>query len=181
VIFDLFAQLSNVGTLAIGGLGIFVALRNQHRQLNAQMLIEFSGRFQNLLRMFPTEAWLANRNPSQPMPPPSQELTDCTLYAMQFIADVYYLHKSGYLSKKLWMVWDREIRNTLTGPVFQREWQTVEVEFAHSRDFVQYINTVMRSKRARHGIPPAEGRDSIKTAASKPVESIAGRRADRGD
>jgi hypothetical protein len=28
------------------------------------MFIEVSGRFQELLRMFPTEAWLANRNPS---------------------------------------------------------------------------------------------------------------------
>lgn len=141
---ELLGHISNAGTIAIGGLGIFVALRNQHRQLNSQMFIEFSGRFQNLLRLFPTEAWLANRNPSLPMPPPSQELTDCTLYAMQFIADVYHLHKSGYLSKKLWMMWEREIRNTLTGPVFQREWQGVEVEFAHSRDFVQYINAVMR-------------------------------------
>src|SRR5262249_771319 len=81
-------QLGNAGTLAIGSLGIFVALRNQHRQLNAQMFIEFSARFQELLRVFPTEAWLANRNPSQPMPASSPEITECTLYAMQFIADI---------------------------------------------------------------------------------------------
>jgi hypothetical protein len=109
------------------------------------MFIEFSGRFQELLRLFPTEAWLANRNPSKPLPPSSQELTDCTLYAMQFIADVYYLHKGGYISKSLWRVWEREIRNTLTGPVFQREWHGVAAEFAHSRDFVNYINAVMCS------------------------------------
>jgi hypothetical protein len=49
--------------------------------LNVQMFIEFSGRFQNILRLFPTQAWLANRNPSQPLPPSSQEFTDCTCTA----------------------------------------------------------------------------------------------------
>src|ERR1700681_4026137 len=145
VLADIFAQLGQVGTLVVASLGIYVALRNQHRQLNAQMFIEFSGRFQELLRLFPTEAWLANRNPSKTLPPSSQELTDCTFYAMQFIADVYYLHKGGYISKSLWRVWEREIRKTLTGPIFQREWRGVAAEFAHSRDFVNYINAVMCS------------------------------------
>jgi hypothetical protein len=147
VIIEALTQLGNAGTIAIGSLGIYVALRNQHRQLNAQMFIEFSGRFQELLRLFPTEAWLANRNPSKPLPPSSQELTDCTLYAMQFIADVYHLHKGGYISKSVWRVWEREIRKTLTGPVFQREWHGVAAEFAHTQDFVNYINAVMCSGR----------------------------------
>jgi hypothetical protein len=147
VIIEVFTQLGNAGTIAVGSLGIYVALRNQHRQLNAQMFIEFSGRFQELLRLFPTEAWLANRNPSKPLPPSSQELTDCTLYAMQFIADVYHLHKGGYISKSVWRVWEREIRKTLTGPVFQREWHGVAAEFAHTQDFVNYINAVMCNGR----------------------------------
>jgi hypothetical protein len=129
----------------IGSLGLFVALRNQHRQLNVLMFIEFSGRFQNLLRLFPTEAWLANLNPAQPLPPSSQEVTDSTLYSIQFVADVYNLHKAGYLSKQLWRLWEREIKNTLSGRVFRREWDNVSTEFAHNQDFVDYINALMRS------------------------------------
>src|SRR5271166_1522486 len=119
---DILEQLGQVGTLVIGGVGICVALLNQRRQLNAQMFIEFSGRFQDILRLFPTEAWLANRNPSQPLPPSSRELTDCTLYCIQFIADAYYLHKGGYISKSIWKLWEPEIKRTLSGPVFKREW-----------------------------------------------------------
>src|SRR5260370_35854949 len=144
---ELVVQLGQVGTLLIGSVGIAVALMNQHRQLNAQMFIEFSGRFQALLRLFPTEAWLANRNPSKPMPPPSQELTDPMLYAMQFIADMLYLHKGGYVSKTLWRLWEREIKHTITGQVFRREWEGVAAEFAHNRDFLEYINTLMRCNR----------------------------------
>jgi hypothetical protein len=144
---EVLVQLGQVGTLLIGTLGIGVALRNQRRQLNAQMFIEFSRRFEDLLRLFPTEAWLANRNPGQPLPPPSQELTDCTLYCIQFIADVYYLHKGGYVSRHLWLLWEREIKRTLRGPLFVREWEKVAPEFSHDSDFIQYINTLTNRKR----------------------------------
>ena len=132
----------------MGSLGIYVALRNQHRQLNAQMFIEFSRRFQELLRLFPTEAWLANRNPLKPMPPSSQELTDCTLYAMQFVADAYHLRRAGYISRPAWREWEREIGKTLTGRVFQREWPGVASEFSHSKDFVAYVDFVMRGGKS---------------------------------
>jgi hypothetical protein len=143
---DILVQIGQFGTLAVGTVGICVALVNQRRQLNAQMFIEYSGRFQNLLRLFPTEAWLANRNPSQPLPPPSQELTDCTLYCIQFVADVYHLHKGGYISKSLWRLWEREIRRTLAGPLFQREWPGVSAEFTHDPSFLRYIDTLISSK-----------------------------------
>src|SRR5271165_1361332 len=140
-------QLGQVGTLVIGGVGICVALINQRRQLNAQMFIEFPGRFQDILRLFPTEAWLANRNPSQPLPPSSQELTDCTLYCIQFVADVYYLHKGGYISSHMWSLWEREIKRTLSGPLFEREWGKVRSEFSHDNDFIQYLHTLTHTKR----------------------------------
>jgi hypothetical protein len=144
---DVLVQLGQVGTLVLGSLGVWVAMFNQRRQLNAQMFIEVSGRFKELLRLFPTEAWLANRNPSQALPPPSQEITDCTLYCIQLIADVYYLQRGGYISRKLWTIWEREIRHILEGPIFQREWEGLAVEFSHNHEFLEYINTVMRRKR----------------------------------
>jgi hypothetical protein len=143
---DFLVQIGQVGTLVLGSLGIWVALINQRRQLNAQMFIEVTGRFQELLRLFPTEAWLANRIPSQPLPPTSQELTDCTLYCLSLILEVYQLHRAGYITKNLWRLWEREIKHTLTGPVFRREWKRLAAEFAHYPDFLQYINTLMGSK-----------------------------------
>ena len=146
---EVLVQIGQVGTIVIGSMGIFVALVNQRRQLNAQMFIEISGRFQDLLHRFPTEAWLANRNPSKPLPPPSQELTDCTLYCLQLIADVYYLHKGGYISKSLWIVWEREVKRTLQGRLFQREWAGVSAEFSHDHDFIQYIEILMHCTQVR--------------------------------
>ena len=141
--------LGSALTVAVGTTGILVALRNQRRQLNAQMYVEMSKGFQEMLRSFPTEAWLANTNPSRPMPAPSREVTDCTRYAIQFVADVYYLHKGGYISASLWRLWERAIKRTLAGRIFQREWETLSAQFDYSPDFVNYINTTMRTTRAR--------------------------------
>jgi hypothetical protein len=146
---DIAMQLGQLGTLLIACLAIGVALTNQQRQINAQMFIEVSRRFQELLRMFPTDAWLANRNPAQEMPPSSQEIRDCTLYAMQLVSSVYYLHRHGFVSKRLWMLWELEIKHTITGPVFRREWRTLEAEFAYDGDFLQYVNAFTQG--AEHG------------------------------
>jgi len=139
--------LAQVGPLVVGAVAIWVALANQRRQLNAQMFIEFSARFQELLRLFPTDAWLANLNPSRPMPPQSQDVRDCTLYCLQLIADVYHLHQAGYITKRLWMLWEREIKHSLSGPVFRREWEDISAEFANNPDFFRYISTLIQSKR----------------------------------
>jgi hypothetical protein len=146
---DWLGQAGNAGTIVVGFIGIYVALRNQQRQLHAQMFIEMSGRFQELLRLFPSEAWLANRNPSQPMPTASQEITDCTLYALQFIADIYLLHEGGLIPDKLWDVWERAIRKTLSGRVFRREWPALAAEFEFTQNFVSYINSSMQEKSDR--------------------------------
>jgi len=144
--------LGQMGTLLIGSLGLGVALLTQRRQLNAQMFIEFSKRFEDLLRLFPTEAWLANRNPGQPLPPSSLELRDCTLYCIQFIADVYYLHKSRFISTRLWRIWEREIKLTLSGPLFKREWENVKTEFSHDQQFSHYITCLTQGKWTNEGI-----------------------------
>jgi hypothetical protein len=143
---DVLGQWSQVGTLVLGSLGVWVAMINQRRQLHAQMFITISGRFQDLLRLFPTEAWLANRNASQPLPPRSHEITDCTLYCLQLIADVYHLRQTRYISDKLWNAWQREIKHILEGRIFQREWDGLKIEFSHHEDFLRYINALMGPK-----------------------------------
>jgi hypothetical protein len=150
---DILVQFSQVGTLVLGSLGIWIAMINQRRQLNAQMFITISGRFQELLRLFPTEAWLANRNASQPVPPRSPEVTDCTLYCLQLIADVYHLRQGRYISNNLWSAWQREIKHILEGRIFRREWEWLEVEFSHNEDFLNYINDLMKPNQLANAAP----------------------------
>ena len=50
---------------------------NKLHGLNAQVF-EFQKRFQELLRLFPTETWLADRDLFKPYAAVRQELSDCT-------------------------------------------------------------------------------------------------------
>ena len=45
------------------------------------------------------------------------------------------------------LLWEREIKRTLRGPLFEREWERVASEFSHDRGFIQYINTLTNRKR----------------------------------
>ena len=74
---DILAQVGQTGTVVVGSFGIFVALRNQHRQLNAQMFVEFSGQFQELLREFPTKPGLRTE-PRRTGPAVKPRTDDCT-------------------------------------------------------------------------------------------------------
>jgi len=68
------------------------------------------------------------------------------MYSLQFVADIHNLRTAGYLSNRLWRLWEREIRDTLSGRVFRREWDKLSPEFAYNEDFVEYINALMNSK-----------------------------------
>jgi hypothetical protein len=46
----------------------------------------------------------------------------------------------------MWNAWEREIKPTLEGRIFQREWEWLEIEFSHNKTFLRYINTLMRPK-----------------------------------
>ena len=84
-----------------------------------------------------------------PLRSTTQELVDCTLYVMQFVADAYHLRIAGYISKRAWKMWEREIRKTLSGLVVQREWQRIVAEFSHDGDFVTYVEAVMSGDGSR--------------------------------
>jgi hypothetical protein len=88
------------------------------------------------------------------MLPSTQEITDCIRYAMQLIADVYHIHEAGYLTKRVWKLWEKEIRNTIPGPVFRREWQEVSAEFSRTAEFVAYIDRILREEGSRRSLVP---------------------------
>jgi len=136
---DTLLQLAQIGTILIGCLGIVVALRSHRRQLNAQMFIEFSSRFHNVLRAMPTQAWTASTELCPSMPAPDENLTKTCLQCFHIMADLYYLHKGGYISPDLWRPWQRGIKRVMQGPLLKREWLAVEPAFTHNPEFCRYV------------------------------------------
>jgi len=136
---DSLVQLAQFSTILVGSLGIAVALISHRRQLNAQMFIEFSARFQSVIRAMPSHVWITSSDLTAALPPPREELTKCSLAAFHVLADLYHLHRGGYISHDLWGSWHLGIKRTLQNPLLRREWNAIEGAFNHYPEYCRYV------------------------------------------
>ncbi len=143
---DTLVQLAQFGTILIGFLGLAVALRSHRRQLNAQMFIEFSSRFQYVLGALPAEAWISSGDPARPLPPPSEELTKNCLQWFHLLANLYHLHRKGYISQDLWRPAQLGIKRVLESRLLQREWSVIESAFAYHPDYCRYVQAFITGR-----------------------------------
>ena len=139
-------QLAQLGTILIGLMGVAVTLRSHRRQMHAQMFIEFSSRLHDILRALPTQTWTAHGSDEE-LPPRSDELTKSSLQCFHIIADLFHLHKAGYISEDLWKPWQRGIQRSVQGPVLRREWLVLEALFDHQPELCRYMRRLMGNKR----------------------------------
>jgi len=135
-----FIQLVQLCTIIIGFLGVAVTLRSHRRQMHAEMYIEFSSRMNNLLRALPAQTWMANSGVAQEIPPRSEELTRACVQSFHIVADLYHLHRCGYIAPELWRPWHRGLKRAMHGPVLRREWLIVEKAFDHNPEFCAFMS-----------------------------------------
>ena len=153
-----FFQLVQPCSILIGLLGVAVTLRSHRRQLHAQMYIEFSSRLHNMLRALPAQAWTEHAADGEQLPPRHDELTKSCLQCFHIIADLYHLHRGGFITLDLWRPWQRGIRRAMQRPVLRREWLAVEGSFDHDPELCRFMRRVAsdtngdaRSVRATSG------------------------------
>lgn len=147
---QLMLQYATLGTLITGVVSLVVWARIYRRQVNAQIFIEVSSRYVNMLRSFPPEVWAARFNNAQPLPAASLELTAGVLEYFSILVFVYVLRRRRYLANDLWRVLQAEHERTVTSALFAREWQTVKGEFEMYPNFVAYVDSLqLRHERPR--------------------------------
>ncbi len=140
MISETFLQIAQLSTILIGFLGVAVTLRSHRRQMHAQMFIEFSARFHDVLRTLPSQTWTGA---DEPVPPPTEDLTRSCLQCFHVIAEVYLLYRRGYISQDLWRPWERGMRRTMQTPLMQREWLAVEGAFSHVPELRRYMRALV--------------------------------------
>lgn len=140
-------ELLGVGSQFAAFLSAFVALvalgsglRTYRRQANAQVFLEYTGRYQRTMESFPSSARRARFDLEAPPPPPSEDLTLAVLRYLNLCSEEFYLCTRGYLSKDVWAIWEAELRRTLRSPLVRREWQSLRGEFESYPEFVQYVD-----------------------------------------
>jgi hypothetical protein len=135
---------------AAGTIGTFLTLiftiRNVRRQINVDILMKYTERYEHILDKFPQDA-LFGRFDSQALPPQSKQLTLCLLKYLNLCSEEYYLWKNGYLAKTVWAVWEGDLKRMIASPLLQREWPDLRAEYLSHQDFMEYVERIQAEKK----------------------------------
>jgi hypothetical protein len=115
-------------------------------QMNAQLFLEFTKRYDEILQSFPRTARSARFNLEGPPPGESEELTLSILQYLNLCSEEFYLYKKGWLDEKVWKIWEEELVRTLRAPLLMREWKKLAREFNAYSAFRDYVDRKQASK-----------------------------------
>lgn len=145
-------ELALKSVTAAGAIGTFLSLlftiRNVRRQINVDILMKYTERYEHILDKFPPNALLGRFDlQAQTLPPQSEQLTLCLLKYLNLCSEEYYLWKNGYLSKTVWAVWEGDLKRMIASPLLQREWPRLREEYVSHPEFREYVESIQAENR----------------------------------
>jgi hypothetical protein len=139
-------QIATLISLVLGFLGLINTIKSYRRQMNVQILMKYTERYERILEQFPKEA-LAARFDTKAVPPESPELTLCVLKYLNLCSEEFYLTRHRYLSQSLWRIWEGDLKRIIGSPLLQREWPSLRTEFLSHQEFLEYVERVQAEGR----------------------------------
>ena len=136
---ELVVQIATLASMAVGAFGLFLGIVVYRRQMNAQVFLEYTKRYEDVMDSFPESARAARLDISSDPPPESPELTTAVLRYVNLCSEEFYLCKRRYLSKEIWRIWESELKRSLRSPLIRREWAKLGKEFSSYPEFVEYV------------------------------------------
>jgi hypothetical protein len=131
-------------------LGLLFTIRNVRRQINVDILMKYTERYEHILDKFPPNALFGRfDSQAQTLPPQSEQLTLCLLKYLNLCSEEYYLWKAGYLAKTVWAVWEGDLKRMIASPLLQREWGTLREEFVSHPEFREYVKSIQAENKAK--------------------------------
>jgi|TARA_B100001971_G_C17911739_1_gene393226 hypothetical protein len=138
-----FNTVVGVGTLIATGftaIGLITGVQIYKKQMNAQLFIEYTKRYEKVLSSFPPDALQVRLKLTGEPPKASEETSRAVLRYLNLCSEEFYLCKQGYLSKNIWKIWEEELNRTLRSPLLKREWNELNIEFEAYPEFRDYVN-----------------------------------------
>jgi hypothetical protein len=117
---DLVQNFVTIGSAAIAGAAAYVAVYNNNRQLGAQIFLTYSNRLLTMRRSFSSDTYGLQFLDDQhdELSVESRRVVVEGIYA---IFEFYSLRRYGYVSKRIWKVWEPDIEQLLKTPIVQSE------------------------------------------------------------
>jgi hypothetical protein len=114
------------------------------RQMNAQLFVEYTKRYEEVMRSYPEGVRKLRLDSGAEPPPESEELSSAILRYLNLCSEEFYLWKRGYLAGDIWRIWEGELKRTLSSPLYRRGWRKLASEFESYREFADYVGEAQR-------------------------------------
>ncbi len=139
---ELLIQTATLLSVLVGVGGLVFGILAYQRQMNAQLFLEYTNRYEQVMASFPEDAIKWRLDSEENLPPESQKLTYAVLRYLNLCSEEYYLQKTRYLSSKIWAIWEDELKKTLANELYRREWPKVKNEFSSYLSFRNYVDEI---------------------------------------
>jgi hypothetical protein len=137
-----------VASILVAVVAFLWGVKSYRDQMNAQLFLEFTKRFEEVMQSFPRNTWPSRLNIEGKPPPKSKALSLSVLRYLNLCSEEYYLRQKGWLSKETWEIWDRELIRTLQTPFFIREWKILASEFESYPKFKEYVDKIQNASKS---------------------------------
>lgn len=131
--------------MLVGAAAIYTAVRNNTRQLGAQIFLSYSERLHKLRRSLSDE-YYHDRLAAEGNGPASLETRRFVNDIVQLVFELHALRRHGYVENKIWRVWEADIHRLLRSPVVWREWPQLQREFDTHPKFVGWVAEIQAGR-----------------------------------
>ncbi|THD63859.1 hypothetical protein [Phenylobacterium sp.] len=120
---DLILKFVTLATTLVGGIAVYIAVRNNSHQIGVQIFLTYSERV-HLVR-----ETLSNESGQK------QGLTQ----ALHIVFEFHALRKAGFIAKPIWAIWEADITRLFCTPLFRRHWPDLREGFDTHPDFIAWV------------------------------------------
>ena len=143
---NLLVQSATVLSVFVAAATIWASRQMNRRQMNMQVFTAYNDRYERLMSSFSKEMLRALYNEHAELPTDNEDITMCALRYLNLSSEEYHLWQEGYVERRVWELWEHEIKRVLRTPLMKREWQTrLKGQFAGHIAFAQFVETIQQA------------------------------------
>jgi hypothetical protein len=136
---ELAVQIATVISLLLTTAALVFGIWSFYRQMNCQIYLKYTGRYEKIIGSLPAGALESRLRLGETLPQRSEALSICILKYLNLCSEEFFLYRNGFLSKKIWWVWEPEIKRMLSSPLLRQEWHRLRAEFRSYPEFFAFV------------------------------------------
>ena len=152
-------KLVTLGSFIVGATAIYIALRNNNRQLGAQIFLAYTDRIHKLRKTLSMDGELYRLSLTS-----RDEFTNEERRALFEVCHLAYeffaLRQHRYVATEIWEIWRPDIERLLRMPAVVREWKKLRPEFENHPEFANWVDRCQLKAAHRENLVPY-ARDTI--------------------